>query len=653
MCGISGVLADRPGSELLFIARQMNDSLSHRGPDMSGEWTDPSAGIALAHRRLSILDLSPDGRQPMESRTGRYVITFNGEIYNHRSLRAELMASGHRFRGGSDTEVLLAILEQRGLPNALRVCDGMFAFALWDRVQRTLHLVRDRLGKKPLYYGWRGPYFVFASELKAFMAVPMLDASIDRGALTSYLRHQYVPGPCSILQGIRKLPAGTHVGVTLEGTGQPTSYWSMHDVAEQQNGPVGPTDEARLIDDLDRIFQRAVADRMIADVPVGAFLSGGIDSSLVSAVMQRGTETPIDTFTIGFDEPEFDESPQAAAVAQAIGSRHHMVRMSADSFLETVPTLPQIYDEPFADPSAIPMLHIARYARERVTVCLSGDGGDEMFGGYGRYQIASRLGQGIERYPAWLRHACAGAIDRVSPQMWDRLFHCLPSGAGDNLRGGMSGDRMLKLAALVRSGNAGSLYRSMTSVHDRPETLVLGGIEATDPIESGISDPLRQMMLIDTLRYLPDDILVKVDRATMAVGLEARAPLLDRELVEYSWRLPRELLVRNGRGKWPLHSLFRRYLPAELADRPKRGFSVPIESWLRGPLRGWAEDLLDPDALAADGFLAGAPVRKLWREHLEGHRNWSFQLWSILMFQSWKRHWQSSLDAASARKVAA
>ena len=653
MCGISGVLGDRPGSELLAMARQMNDSLSHRGPDMSVEWTDPSACIALAHRRLSILDLSPDGRQPMESRTGRYVITFNGEIYNHCALRAELAAKGHRWRGGSDTEVLLAVIEQRGLIDAVQACDGMFAFALWDRVHRTLHLVRDRLGKKPLYYGWRGPYFVFASELKAFMAVPMLDASIDRAALTSYLRHQYVPGPHAILAGIRKLPAGTHLSVTLAGSAEPISYWSMHAVAQAQDRVSGPMNDEQVIDDLDRILTRAVADRMVADVPVGAFLSGGIDSSLISAVMQRCAGAPIDTFTIGFDEPEFDESPHAAAVAQAIGSRHHMVRLSAEAFLATVPLLPQIYDEPFADPSAIPMLHIAGYARERVTVCLSGDGGDEMFGGYGRYQIASRLGRSIERYPAWLRSAFAGTVDTIPPEMWDRLFRCLRLSAGDELRGRMSGDRMHKLAALVKRGSVASLYRSMTSVHDQPEALVLGGVEAAEKIEPGLSDPLRQMMLIDTLRYLPDDILVKVDRATMAVGLEARAPLLDRELVEYSWRLPRECLVRNGLGKWALHSLFRRYLPAELADRPKRGFSVPIETWLRGPLRGWAEDLLDADALAADGYLGAAPVRKLWREHLDGHRNWSSQLWSILMFQSWKRHWESSLDAASARKVAA
>jgi len=651
MCGISGVLADRPSAELLSIIRRMNDSLRHRGVDMAGEWFDPSASIALAHRRLSILDLSMDGRQPMESASGRYVITFNGEIYNYRALREDLLARGHEFHGGSDTEVLLAVIEQRGLTEAVLACDGMFAFALWDRMKRTLHLVRDRLGKKPLYYGWRGPFFLFASELKAFMSVPLIDLSIDRAALTSYLRHQYVPAPFSILNGIRKLPAGTCVEVTLEGCGTPVAYWSMHDVARAAEAASGQ--EATAIDDVDRLLRQAVEDRIVADVPVGSFLSGGIDSSLVSAIMQQCSREPIDTFTIGFEEPDFDESDQAAAVARAIGSRHHMIRLSADSFLATVPMLPQIYDEPFADPSAIPMFHLARFARERVTVCLSGDGGDEMFAGYSRYQIAARLGRNIERLPGWIRSALAGGIGSVSPDSWDRIFRYWPSTAHQGLRGNMTGDRMHKLAALFKSRDAASLYRSMTSVHDRPTQLVIGGIEAAETIDPGLRDPLRQMMLVDALRYLPDDILVKVDRATMAVGLEARAPLLDRKLVEYSCRLSSEFLMRDGQGKWPLRALFDRYLPPELANRPKRGFSVPVETWLRGPLRQWAEDLLDEDALRADGYLAVEPVRQLWREHLSGSRNWSFQLWSILTFQNWKRHWQSSLSAAPAREVAA
>lgn len=653
MCGISGVLAPRPSAELSSIARRMNDSLRHRGPDMADEWTEAGANVALAHRRLSIVDLSPEGRQPMLSATGRYVISFNGEIYNHRAMRAALIAKGHGFRGGSDTEVLLAAIEQDGIVAAVRACAGMFAFALWDRHRQELHLVRDRLGKKPLYYGRSGGYFVFASELKAIMAVPMFDVSIERAALTSYLRHQYVPAPLSILRGIRKLPAGTHLVASVDEVGEPHPYWSIEEVARRGRAAPAPADEAAALDHIDGLVRLAVRERMVADVPVGSFLSGGIDSSLVSAIMQSESREPIDTFTIGFEEAEFDESASAAAVARSIGSRHHMLCMRADDFLSTVPLLPQIYDEPFADPSAIPMFCIARHARERVTVCLSGDGGDELFGGYGRYGIAGKLGRGIEMLPGWLRGTIADGIDTISPTAWDRIFRYLPRSAGNGLRGDMSGDRMHKLASLFRSASAAKLYSSMTSVHDRPERLVLGGIETEGPPMPDLGDPLRQMMLVDISRYLPDDILVKVDRATMAVGLEARAPLLDHRLVEYSWTLPNGMLWRDGRGKQPLHALFRRYLPAELADRPKRGFSVPIEAWLRGPLRGWANGLLDPDLLAADGFLAAEPIGRMWAEHLGGARNWAFQLWTILMFQNWKRHWSDVLTAPPTRSVAA
>jgi len=652
MCGISGVLARRPPDELLSIARRMNESLRHRGPDMAGEWTDPGADIALAHRRLSIIDLSPDGRQPMTSASGRYVISFNGEIYNHCALRDALIAKGHRFRGGSDTEVLLAAIDQDGIGGTIRACVGMFAFALWDRQTRELHLVRDRLGEKPLYYGWNGPYFVFASELKAIMAVPMFDLTIERSALTSYLRHQFVPAPLSILRGIHKLPAGTHMVTTIEGSAEPRPYWSLDTVARQGVRAPLEGDDGTLLDGLDDLIRLAVRERMVADVPIGAFLSGGIDSSLVSAVMQRESAEPINTFTIGFDEHEFDESAHAAAVANAIGSRHHMMRMSAGTFLATVDRLPDIYDEPFADPSAIPMFHIARYARERVTVALSGDGGDEMFGGYGRYQIADKLGRTVERIPPWLRSTIAGGIDRIPPHGWDLLFRILPTSACNGLRGDLSGDRMHKFSALFRSSGQ-ALYRNLTSVHEQPELLVQGGFETVGSIEAGDLDRLRRMMFVDASRYLPDDILVKVDRATMAVGLEARTPLLDHRLVEYSWRLPSAMLMRDGKGKWPLHALFSRYLPPALADRPKRGFSVPIEAWLRGPLKQWAAELLDPDLLREDGLLHAAPITRMWAEHLNGSRNWAFQLWTILMFQNWKRRWRKVITPTLLPSVAA
>ena len=653
MCGIAGVLARRPAPELFAIARRMNDSLRHRGPDMSGEWTDPDAGIALAHRRLSIVDLSPEGKQPMTSAGGRYVVSFNGEIYNHQAIREDLVARGHQFRGRSDTEVLLAAIEQYGVVEAIRASAGMFAFALWDRDRRELHLLRDRLGKKPLYYGWCGGHFVFASELKAIMAVPGFDLEIERAALASYMRHQYVPAPMSILRGLHMLPAGTQLVATLDGSGEPCPYWSIDEIARQgAQCPVAGSENS-ILDAIDDRLRLAVRERIVADVPVGAFLSGGIDSSLVSAMMQRESQRPIKTFTIGFEEPEFDESEHAAAVASAIGSEHHMLRLSADTFLSTIERLPEIHDEPFADPSAIPLYHIARYARERVTVCLSGDGGDELFGGYGRYQIAARLGRGIRMFPPWLRNMMADGIDTISPAVWDRLFRYLPMSAGNGLRGDLSGDRVHKLAALFRSRDADALYAMLTSVHEQPERLVLGSRETVAPSEPLLADGLRQMMLVDTKRYLPDDILVKLDRVTMAVGLEARAPLLDHRLVEYSWRLPSDMLLRNGRGKWPLHELFRRYLPAELADRPKRGFSVPIAIWLRGPLRRWAEQLIDPERLRADGLLAVAPVSKMWAEHISGERNWASQLWTILMFQSWKLHWQKAITSADSPSVAA
>ena len=649
MCGISGILSRMAPDRLRARARRMNDCLAHRGPDMADIWCDADAAIALGHRRLSILDLSADGAQPMHSESGRYVIVFNGEIYNYRALREDLIARGHRFRGNSDTEVLLAAIEQFGMVQAVRQCAGMFAFALWDWEARKLHLVRDRLGKKPLYYGWNGPAFLFASELKAIIAAAPERLDVDREALTAYLRHQYVPAPRSIFRGISKLPPGTHVTVSLEGNSEPLPYWSLADVAVEAQ-KASPDGEEAVLDNVEQLIRRAVRERMVADVPVGAFLSGGIDSSLISALMQQESAEPIRTFTIGFEEPDYDESGHAAQVAAAIGSRHHMVRINAGAFLATVPQLPVIYDEPFADPSAIPMFSIARFAREHVTVCLSGDGGDEVFGGYGRYRIASRLGQGINLLPGWLRGTIAGGIGAISPAAWDRLLRYMPISTGSALRGDMSGDRLHKLALLFRSDDAGKLYRNLTSVHHRPDRLVIGGLEPPDTLHAPLDDPLHQMMLIDSLRYLPDDILVKVDRATMAVGLEARAPLLDHRLVEYAWRLPSSQLVKDGAGKWPLHALFRRHLPAVLADRPKRGFSVPIETWLRGPLRGWADDLLDPALLRAQGLLHPAPIGRMWAEHLSGDRNWSFQLWTLLMFQNWHRHWHDILTP-SARLV--
>lgn len=649
MCGISGVIARRSPDELRAIVWRMNLALRHRGPDMADEWVDGDAHIALAHSRLSILDLSPDGLQPMASASGRYVVSYNGEIYNHRELRAELVAKGHRFRGGSDTEVLLAAIEQFGLIDAVRKCAGMFAFALWDREVRELWLVRDRLGKKPLYYGRHEGAFLFASELKAFMTLPGVGMAIDRSALIGYLRNQYVPAPQSILSGIGKLPPGTCLRVTADRVGEPEAYWSIDEVACQGARAPAPASEDALLDELEDLVRGAVRNRMVADVPIGAFLSGGIDSSLVSALMQQEAGQPVKTFTIGFEEPEFDEAPQAQAVAEALGTDHHTVRLRADDFLGTVPVLPEIYDEPFADPSAIPVFHLARFARDHVTVCLSGDGGDELFGGYGRYRIASRLGN----IPLLLRNVIAGGIGTIPAAVWDRALRFMPIGSGADLRGDLSGDRMQKLAALLRSETMDQLYRKMTSVHDHPERLVTGGVELADSLHVPIADPWRRMMLVDSRRYLPDDILVKLDRATMAVGLEARAPLLDHGLVEAAWRIPTRTMLRDGRGKWPLRALLSRHLPQALIDRPKRGFSVPVAAWLRGPLRAWADELLAPEALRADGLFNATIIEKTWAEHLSGSRDWSFQLWTLLTFQNWLAYWRMSLAVDVSPSLAA
>ena len=648
MCGISGILARRSPAELRAIVTRMNHSLHHRGPDMGDEWVDAEGLVALGHRRLAIIDLSLDGLQPMASASGRYMLSYNGEIYNFGELKAEL-APHHAFRGGSDTEVLLAAIERWGLAEAVRRCSGMFAFALWDRETRELHLVRDRLGKKPLYYGMHEGKFLFASELKAIMACSHGGMAIDRQALVSYLRHQYVPAPQSILSGIRKLPQGTCLRVTADEIGEPVPYWSLEEASDTQAPVPDRRDGAALLDGFEEEVRGAVRRRMIADVPVGAFLSGGIDSSLVTAIMQQESGRPVSSFTIGFHEPQFDESGQAEAVARAIGTQHHVIRLRAEDFLATVTSLPHIYDEPFADPSAIPACHLARFARDHVSVCLSGDGGDELFAGYGRYRIAHRLGS----IPAPLRSAMASGIDAVSPAFWEHLLRLVPIGAGTDLRGDLSGDRMRKLAVLLRSNGSDELYRKMTSVHDRPEELVTDGTEPTAPTIAAIDDPWRRMMMCDIARYLPDDILVKLDRATMAVGLEARAPLLDHRVAEAAWRIPIHTLRRDGRGKWPLRALLARHIPADLIDRPKRGFSVPIAEWLRGPLRSWADDLLAPDLLRADGLLNPVPIRRTWEEHLSGSRDWSFQLWTILTFQNWLAHWRSSLVELAQPSLAA
>lgn len=649
MCGLTGLIA-RPGASgqpLEAIVGAMTATLSHRGPDMTGVWSDEPARVALGHRRLSILDLSEDGRQPMVSQSGRYVIVYNGEIYNFAEIRDRLTAAGHTVRGSSDTAALLAAIDAWGLERTLAQLSGMFALAVWDSAERSLSLARDRAGKKPLYYGLAAGNLVFASELKAICAFPGFERQVDRRALTSYFRDGFVPAPLSIWQGIAQLPPGCVVTIDAAAatlsTPPPRAYWSWTDMARDRTSDAFTGSDEEAVDRLEETLRQAVRTRMVADVPVGAFLSGGVDSSIIAALMQQESGQPIRTFTIGFQEDDFNEAAEARRVAGQIGSRHCDLLLSPAVARDVIPDLATIYDEPFADPSAIPMVHVARLARGEVTVCLSGDGGDELFGGYARYALASRLARRLDSIPRWARSGLGKGIRGTPLGVWDMLVRRMPRGAMPLLRGPLSGDRMHKLAALLDAEDHAGLYRRMTSVCERPALLVRGGSEPVSPFPPpDLGSPLRHMMLRDSLNYLPDDILVKVDRATMSVGLEARAPMLDSRMIDLAWSLPAPMLTRDGAGKWPLRQLYARLLPGGAQDRPKRGFSVPIADWLRGPLREWAGALLKPDALAAHGLLEPEPIAVMWAEHLSGKRQWGAQLWSVLMVCAWAERWLAS-----------
>ena len=657
MCGIAGFLARGPltSEAASSIAREMADTVVHRGPDDAGVWLDLEAGVALAHRRLAVVDLSPAGHQPMLSGSGRWVIVFNGEIYNHRDLRRRLDA--HRpsisWRGYSDTETLLAAIECWGMEEALRASTGMFAFALWDREDRALYLARDRVGEKPLYYGWQNGVFLFGSELKALAAHPAFAGDIDRGALALLLRHGYVPSPWSIYEGVRKLTPGTYVRMAVGASGQhageltePRPYWSLRDVmtAGRAEPFEGAPEEA--VDVLNDLLLQAVRRQMAADVPLGAFLSGGIDSSAVVALMQAQSTRPVRTFTIGFDEVEYDEAPYAKAVASHLGTEHTELYVSARQALDVIPRLPNLFDEPFADASQVPTFLVAALARRQVTVALSGDGGDELFGGYDRYSWTSRIWTSRRRrwlsnVPLPLRRIGAGAVlPFVAPEsdttLPGRLLRRLPAAYGRRWTLG----RIRKLAALVTCRTREEFYWRSLSHWLNPAAIVRGTSlpetvvsEATSCAEA--LEFAEWMMAADTLSYLPDDILVKVDRAAMAVSLETRAPLLDHQVMEFVWRLPLSFRIRSNESKWILRQVLFRYVPMRLVDRPKAGFGVPLASWLRGPLRDWAEALLDERRLREEGFFDPAPVRQTWGAFLRVHDSAEQRLWNILMFQAW------------------
>jgi asparagine synthase (glutamine-hydrolysing) len=644
MCGIAGFLGDYQQRDTHAVrAKTMADTLLHRGPDDGGVWLEPDSGLALAHRRLSVLDLSPEGHQPMVSACGRYVIVFNGEIYNFRELRQELEQNKTvTWRGSSDTEVMLAAIRAWGLPRALEKFVGMFAFALWDRERRTLSLARDRLGEKPLYYGRQGNVFLFGSELKALRVHPAFRGEIDRNALAMMQRYAYVPTPYSIYRGVQKLPPGTFLTLSsdVQQDVMPTAYWSARQAAEQgQHDPFTGSDQ-EAIAELDRILNAAIDGQMVADVPLGAFLSGGVDSSVVVALMQTRSTRPVKTFSIGFWEEAFNEAEYAQAVAHHLGTEHTPLYVTPEEALAVIPRIPTLYDEPYGDSSQIPTFLVSQLARQHVTVSLSGDGGDELFGGYNRYFWAADLWRKLGWAPQPIRGAAASLLTLVRPSVWNRMFRRLTPLLPKTLRYANPGDKLHKLADMLTARHPEEIYRGLVSLWKDPEVLVTG----SQALSTLLDDPrdwpnLREfeqrMMYLDLVTYLPDDILVKVDRAAMGVSLETRVPLLDHRLVEFAWRLPLNMKIRGTQSKWLLRQVLYQYLPKHLIERPKMGFGVPLAEWLRGPLRAWSETLLDPARLKQEGYFNPQIVHTHWDEHLSGRRNWSYQLWNVLVFQAW------------------
>ena len=644
MCGLVGFLggvAGVDGDEALL--RRMSDTLIHRGPDDGGTWFDSEQRIGFGHRRLAIVDLSPAGHQPMVSGGERYVTAFNGEIYNHLDIRRELEERGQAptWRGHSDTETLLAGIEAWGVEAALKKSIGMFAIALWDKQTHMLTLARDRMGEKPLYYGWQGSgnerVFLFGSELNALKAHPAFAAHIDRGALCLLLRHNYIPAPYSIYQGIAKLEPGCLLSLSLE---QPEpKIWKYWDAIEAARAGVaqpfaGTADQA--VDALEVLAKDAIRRQMMSDVPLGAFLSGGIDSSTVVALMQAQSSRPVKTFTIGFSEEGYNEAVHAKAVARHLGTEHTELYVTPQQAMEVIPRLPSLYCEPFADSSQIPTFLVSQLAKQHVTVSLSGDAGDELFCGYNRYQITEQSWRKLALVPAPLRALAAKGITALSPTAWDSLAGIIP-GAG---RYAALGDKLHKGAGVLASATVDELYLGMVSHQRNPVDWVIGGEEPSTHLtglrpELGGLNVVERMMALDAISYLPDDILVKVDRAGMAVSLESRVPFLDHRVVEFAWSLPLSYKLREGQTKWPLRQVLYRHVPRALIDRPKMGFGVPLHDWLRGPLREWAEELLDEARLARDGYFHPAPIRQIWAEHLSGRRNWMAQLWNVLMFQAW------------------
>jgi asparagine synthase (glutamine-hydrolysing) len=646
MCGFVGFLGGSAwcGGQVEHLLELMTADIRHRGPDHRSSWTDPQHGVALGHTRLAIVELSSAGNQPMESASGRYVIVYNGEIYNHLSLRRALEKEGFAFgwRGHSDTESLLAGIEAWGVRATLERAAGMFAFALWDRRERRLVLARDRVGEKPVYYGWQGngpdAAFLFGSELKPFRRHPAFVGEIDRRALSLFMRHNYVPAPFSIYRDIFKLQPG--MILTLDqGMREPRleTYWSGLDIAER--GIADPLDlgPGEAVDRLEDLLLAAVGRQMMSDVPLGAFLSGGVDSSTIVAMMQSQSGRPVKTFTIGFKEGEYNEAEHAKRVAAHLGTDHTEVYVTPAQARSVIPLLPTIYDEPFADSSQVPTRLVCALAREHVTVSLSGDGGDELFAGYNRYVLTQKMWRRLSSMPRSVRGTLAAAMKWIPVRHWNTAAGLAPSCL---VRVRLPGDKIHKVAAVIPSGSSDELYYRLVSLWRDPAEVVIDGdepptlLKGAEPPLAGLSD-VERMMALDLVTYLPDDILCKVDRAAMSVSLETRVPLLDPDVIEFAWRLPLDLKVRDGQSKWALRQVLYRHVPRALIERPKMGFAVPIGDWLRGPLREWAEDLISPGRLGRDGYFHAEPIQRVWADHISGQANMQYLLWCVLMFQSW------------------
>jgi len=655
MCGITGIFGSLRKEELENSVHRMSQSLIHRGPDDKGAWINKKDGVALAHQRLSIIDLSSAGHQPMTSSCGRFVVVFNGEIYNYLQLKEKLNNSKYKqsWKGYSDTEILVSAFSQWGIEKTLNQLTGMFAIAVWDLKSKKLYLIRDRFGEKPLYYGWSNGVFLFGSELKALRAYKGFDNVIDKNVLSLYMQYMYVPSPYSIFKDIYKLEPGCILQIDEKGLFQSPKeapfapfnsqgvsikqWYSLSDIAKSgQKNLI--KDEGEAIELLEKTLLESVRSQLITDVPLGAFLSGGVDSSIIVSLMQQLSDHPVKTFTIGFEESAFNEAIYAKEVAKHLGTDHHELYVTANDAYKVIPSLPTLYDEPFADSSQIPTYLVSKLARQHITVSLSGDAGDELFGGYNRYLWGDRIWSRVKWMPQSLRRTLGSSIQKLPPSVWDKVGSLLPNQYGV----ASMGDKAHRMAHRLKTVNSSDeMYFSLVTEGYREEDLVINDRLILETklnncnIVSGISESEQRMMLWDSLTYLPDDILTKVDRAAMGVSLETRIPFLDHRVAELAWRLPLDMKIKNGEGKWPLRQVLYKHVPKELIERPKAGFAIPVGQWIRGPLREWADSLLDETRIQHDGYFDPKLVSQLWEQHLSGRYDWTPRLWAILMFQAW------------------